>query len=149
MSKLNIVMDISQPDNLINYLKKMTIYEGDCWIYTGGSVHDSGYRRVQIAGKYIGVHRLSAAIFHGLNLRDFRQQANHKVECKNKTCWNPEHIYVGTQGQNVKDYLSGKDRKQYCPKGHLKHLSFSNNVMICRECINAAARARRRKGMTS
>lgn len=129
-------------DKLIARLKSKTIYEGECWIYTGGSIHDSGYRRINVDGKTIGVHRLSAAIFHGLNLNDWKQQANHKSICKNKTCWNPEHLYVGNQAQNNIDYLQDKERKRICPHGHQKTISFSTGKYICRECINAGNRKR-------
>lgn len=56
----------------------------------------------------IGVHRVSAHIHHGLDLKAKRVQACHTDECPNKNCWNPEHVYVGNASKNKSDFLRNR-----------------------------------------
>jgi hypothetical protein len=40
----------------------------------------------------------------------------HKLECKFRDCWNPEHLYVGTHGENMRDKFINyeyKDPRQW------------------------------------
>jgi hypothetical protein len=87
-------------------LNKSTVSEGGCWLWLG-SQDGRGYGqiRVDIHSKPEKVHRISA---HFLLNYDFSvlSQINHKRECPNKHCWNPDHLYVGTQMDNVQDALS-------------------------------------------
>lgn len=106
---------INEKELLIEYLKARTVYINDCWIYDGGSLIADGHTRVDVDGRVIGVHRLSAYLYLGLDLDDDKQQANHKNECGSKRCWNPEHLYVGTHKQNMKDFV---DAKTHCKRGH-------------------------------
>lgn len=82
-----------------------------CWLYNGGKA--KGYGKLKVNRKSYPVHRLSAYIHLGLPLEDWDAQANHKVFCRNRHCWNPEHIYVGTQVDNMQDRNTG-----ICPRGH-------------------------------
>jgi hypothetical protein len=45
-------------------------------------------------------HRLAYNLRHGIELTP-EQQLNHK--CHNRSCWNPDHLYVGTQLENMKE----------------------------------------------
>lgn len=73
----------------------------DCWIWTG--YKQEGYGFVTVDGRLLRVARLSAHIHHGLDLDDEKQLACHKQECPNRSCWNPDHIYVGTHSDNMQD----------------------------------------------
>lgn len=67
-----------------------------CWLFIGAQ-SPVGYGHMGYKGRTENVHRLSAHLFLGLELRDKTKTANHKINCPNKNCWNPDHIYVGTQ----------------------------------------------------
>ena len=53
----------------------------------------------------MNLHRLSAHLFLGLDLNS-ELQALHRKECYSRSCWNPEHLYVGTMQQNMADKQS-------------------------------------------
>lgn len=105
--------------SILERLKAKTKYEGECWLYIGG--HDEkGYGRVRFEGKKRHVNRVSCHLFHGLDLMDITLHALHKLICPNKNCWNPEHLYVGTNEDNVRDTVTSgvlKSRKM----GNQKH----------------------------
>lgn len=95
-----------KPIPIIERIRAMTVIDKitGCWLYFGrkdrfgyGYVKDAKRRNRR-------VHRLSASEFLGLDLDDKKLNANHKDCCPNKNCWNPEHLYVGTQQHNTNDY---------------------------------------------
>lgn len=96
-----------------------------CWIWNGAkSKH--GYGQIVINGKKEYIHRLSAHLYLGLNLDDKFVQVNHKRNCPNPNCWNPEHIYIGTKLDNINDaVILGTHSNQFgtmnrtsCVNGH-------------------------------
>jgi hypothetical protein len=76
-----------------------------CWLWKGGA-DGYGYGVIQIENKNYRVHRLSAWIHYDLDLNDSKQVTRHKHNiCKNKHCWNPNHITIGTQEDNLRDQI--------------------------------------------
>lgn len=92
-----------------------------CWLYTGNK-RPNGYGYLTYQSRNHSVHRLSAYIWLDMSLSS-RQQVNHKPICPNKHCFNPEHLYIGNQSQNLHDYY-GPINQRTCPNGH--KLSDSN-----------------------
>ena len=77
-----------------------------CWLWTGTTVN--GYGRTAVAPsvnvlKSIFVHRLSAHLHLGFDLFS-GLQVNHN--CDTPLCFNPEHLKIGTQKENMVDCLS-------------------------------------------
>ncbi len=75
-----------------------------CWLPKGiyDKVPDKdSYQKINVKfiQKRLNLHVLSAVIFLGYN---FENQVLHK--CDIKACFNPEHLYIGTQDDNRKDY---------------------------------------------
>lgn len=83
---------------LSKYIKVLVVPElGECWEYTG--TRDSqGYGVIKRQNKIYKVHRLSVDYYVGL---DHDMQALHK--CDNPPCINPQHLYQGTNADNVRD----------------------------------------------
>lgn len=92
--------------------------EDDHWLYQD-CITDTGYGLLSISSKNepirYKVHRLSAYIYLGLDIYDGDTQVNHKNICKYKNCWNPDHIYVGTNKENGVDY---RNSRTHCKNNH-------------------------------
>lgn len=111
-----------------------------CWIYTRKGNHP--YGRMYYKSKPYNVHRLSAFLYMGFDLDD-PMQVNHRRECPNKYCFNPEHLYVGTQKENMDDRVSKLDT---LPCGHPKVSLYTYTSLAgityrwCRMCRTIARR---------
>jgi len=76
---------------------------GACWPWTGSTTE--GYGRLGIGGagaKMISAHRLSFKMAYGAF--DERLCVLHK--CDNRKCTNPEHLFIGTLGDNNRDTVA-------------------------------------------
>jgi len=95
-------------EEIIRRIKSQTTIDPatNCWLYTGNLSH--GYGRIYFSGFY-QVHRVSAHVYLGLDLNNKEQQALHKLECLNKNCWNPEHLYIGNSLDNTLDRQQTKN----------------------------------------
>ena len=71
----------------------------DCWNYTG-ALAGNGYGHMSFGGKIEYTHRVAAVLYLGFNL-DSGQLVMH--ECDNPSCFNPAHLAVGTQKENMRD----------------------------------------------
>lgn len=101
-------------------IKKKTTTDSvtQCWLFTG-YLSSYGYGRITVNWVNYYVHTVSAIVY--LNFDPYTGlQVNHK--CSNKNCWNPEHLYVGTQMENVHDSMikgnSGRPVQTHCKNGH-------------------------------
>lgn len=80
--------------------KRIKISDDGCWIWQKST--REGYGRFLKNGKAYGAHVFSYLIYHGKIENGL--QVNHT--CHNRTCVNPDHLYAGTQKQNVSDMQS-------------------------------------------
>ena len=89
-----------------------------CWNWTGDT-DTFGYGRMTFMGRRMNVHRVSAILWLGLELRDNRFVLHR---CDNPKCFSPKHLYLGTQQDNVNDMLKRKGHyrslRTHCKNGH-------------------------------
>jgi hypothetical protein len=117
---------------LIKLLEKSEITSDTlCWLWKSSKTN-GGYGRTSFNGKNESLHRISAHIFFNLDLNNRHIQANHK--CKNRHCWNPNHLYIGTQSDNIMDAVFSKtlgslNKNNLCQKGH--ELTPKNTYTYC------------------
>jgi HNH endonuclease len=75
-----------------------------CWEWPGAitvGAKTGGYGKLAIGGSKSGLaHQVAFAIFKGLILAGLG--VLHK--CDNRKCFNPAHLYAGTQGDNMRDW---------------------------------------------
>ena len=81
--------------------------EDDCWNWLG-AVDSAGYGTYHFTEARVRAHHISYVIHYGLIPTG--SQINHK--CDNPACINPNHLYAGTQAQNVQDMI---DRSRLNP----------------------------------
>lgn len=90
-----------------------------CWVWVG-AVASSGYGKIGAGGKWgktISAHRVAWEKVHGEV--PGKLQVLHR--CDNKLCVNPQHLWVGTQVDNIQDCIS---------KGRIKTTKLTKDQVV-------------------
>lgn len=69
-----------------------------CWVWSG---YVDKYGMMSFRGKKYRVHKLAYAVFH----TDIEEQTIVCHHCDNPSCCNPEHLFLGTQLDNMQDMI--------------------------------------------
>ena len=102
-------------DRLNHWSEKVT--ESGCMIWTG-CVDANGYGKIGYGGKMHLAHRLSYESVNG-KIPD-GMHVCHK--CDTPSCVNPDHLFLGTQADNISDMVS-KGRGAIGAKYHRSNLT--------------------------
>ena len=109
-----------------------------CWRWSG-ALTGEGYGAITIDNDNLSIHRLSASIHLGLDLNKTRTLVCH--HCDMKDCWNPGHLFLGSNSGNVKDSANKgrhkNSKKTHCPRGHeytLENTALYNHKRQCITC---------------
>jgi hypothetical protein len=91
--------------------------ETQCWTWHGQK--SLRYGKTHVGREFqIDLHRLSYMLFVG-PIPDGKFVLHH---CDNPPCWNPDHLWIGTNRENLIDMTNkGRHRNQlktHCPYGH-------------------------------
>lgn len=87
-------------------LEKIKYSDYDCWEYIGCKTK-TGYGWFSYCGISQYAHRVSYQIFNNIKLNNEGRNSSETIcvlhICKNRSCINPDHLYLGTQQDNAKD----------------------------------------------
>jgi len=94
--------------NVLNNNKK--VKNNGCWEWQK-SKNRKGYGTISIQGKSYPVHRLSLWLYGNFDLNSEYLVCHH---CDNPSCFNPEHLFSGTQQDNCDDkFKKGRNRNLF------------------------------------
>lgn len=106
------------------------------------------YGQVVENGRKLKVHRLVAFKVGKLESLDSELKVLHK--CDNPPCFNPRHLFIGTQYDNIMDMHKKKrgwrEKITHCPRGHEYNEQNTikyNKSRYCRTCNNARRKPRK------
>ena len=107
------------PPKRVSLFDNCNVDEGTgCWNWTGAA-HPFGYGTIQYDGRTERVHRVAMHVFRRFALRSELNVLHH---CDNTSCFNPQHLFVGTQRDNMLDKTAKgrhhEGKKTHCIKGH-------------------------------
>lgn len=86
-------------------LKRVRRLMTGCWIWTG-STKPNGYGNINVAGKTLMTHRAAWLAFKG-EIPNGMQVCHH---CDTPACVNPDHLFLGSQKDNMDD-MDAKGRR--------------------------------------
>lgn len=133
-------------EEIIKRMNENTIIDPitDCWLFQGAQ--NKGQGVIGFNYRMTSVSRLSAAYYLEYDLSDKTKQINHRIICLNKNCWNPDHLYIGTESENKADRFY-KDEwhtgNQYtnathCKRGHEfteENTYYGPRGRKCKQCV--------------
>lgn len=100
-----VMAELEQADSARARLRRLTDYTDGCWLFRG-HIDGIGYGRLPALGEN-KAHRVSWIVHRGRI--PFGMNVLHKCDVRN--CVNPDHLWLGTQAENVRDmYSKGRNR---------------------------------------
>lgn len=121
-----------------------------CWIWMGGVRGSNDYGRISIGNRDLLTHRVSWEVHNGRQIPDGLLACH---SCDVPPCINPNHIWPGTNEQNLNDRFAKLDaniwyvepmwqyRKTHCKNGHEYNEANTNSASVgptkrrrCRVC---------------
>lgn len=97
-----------------SYISKLEIKEG-CWGWKAGKI-SAGYGNLRVRDKLYLAHRVSYCLFVG----DIPSGMFVCHACDNPECTNPEHLFLGTNADNMQDKVQKNRQSKGSKNGGAK-----------------------------
>lgn len=132
---------------LMARLSENVAIEGECIVWTGARAQ--GYGRLHRNGGSELVHRLAYQLVYGPIPPGY--DLDHL--CRNRACFNPDHLEPVTRGENVRRGHPFRRRKEVCKHGHpltgenvrIVYCRGRNPSVVCVECRRRTAKEWQRR----
>ncbi len=99
--------------------------KNSCWICTSHVPNSEGYCDIRRNGKNLKAHRYIYELYNGSIPEGLH--VLHKCDVRN--CINPEHLFLGTNADNVADKMAKGRCKTGCEERHWKAKLTRNDVI--------------------
>lgn len=99
-----------RPRDIARFWTKVSVGRGldACWRWDASVVQGKGYGQFKLDGKMLHAHRLAYELIHGPI-----PGAMHVCHrCDNPSCVNPDHLFVGSAMDNVRDCMEKGRRRR-------------------------------------
>lgn len=100
------------------------IDENGCWNNISHAKDKDGYGKIKYCNQYYRIHRLVYELEHNIKLTP-RQQVLHI--CDNPSCFNPDHLRLGTNQENMQDKVN--KNRQAKNETHGRHKLTNDEVV--------------------
>ena len=108
---------------IISFFSKIAVRSTNCWEWTASTRSGSGYGQFGIDGYGEYAHRLMWVLFNGA----IPSGMYLCHTCDNRKCVNPDHLFVGTQKDNMSD-CKEKGRNSF-GENHPKSILTQNDII--------------------
>lgn len=110
--------------NLVEKRRRLDLETG-CWIDTGTQLSRKGYTKIYYSRGWIPTTRFIWELTHAVPVPPGMLVCHR---CDNPPCFNPEHLFLGTNKDNMHDMIS-KGRSRH-PKGEETNNRKLNNSQV-------------------
>lgn len=101
-----------------------------CWNWTGGN-NGFGYGRFRFKNKKYGAHRFSYELHNGpIPKKNGHHGTCVLHKCDNRKCVNPDHLFLGTHSDNMKDKVKKGRCNSSKGENRFNHKLKNNNIKL-------------------